>query len=196
MERGTLVGWRTWYIWPNGAEDTLITLSPSNYPGDDDKRVLLLTGAEAIMLRAFGTDAANETADLRITGWSAPRAANGVGPPLILWAGQVVLGANTFTEVVLNAGRGGNANWETQAYYEADTFNPAAGAVQSNLSDSESLAIADKHSVLILPTLGCQRILAEASVKDGVTGTECADLGLIYDLIPSSQAYEILGQAS
>lgn len=145
-------------------------------------KVVAVHPASAILIRFFGTDAANEAADVIISGWMSPDVpyrggAKDTGPGHRLWRGLVTLGAKSIaTFVPIPDG----PNWASGTWLEADTISAAAVGDYDMVGDvvldavTATDGIADQESCLILPTLGYTHLLTEV-----VLGT-AASLGAIY----------------
>ena len=156
------------------AVDTLLTdYKPTDVVAAVRDKMISVYRHHAIALRAFGTDAANEAADLRISGWMDPgwNKGAGLGPGQILWDGAVTLGnfAAGWADVPVNDGK-----WPAGTYFEADTW--ASTTTTEGLAPF-ILAAADKSSIMILPTLGYTNLLFE--FHDTVAFT-VASIGLIW----------------
>jgi len=130
--------------------------------------------ATAVMIRVLGTDAANEAADIIVSGFMG-LGGTFDGPGHRLYRGLITLGAKSISSYVpLDDGK-----WQSGTFLEADTFDhTGAGDYQmstpTRLDSSITDGIPDQEACLLLPTLGYTHLLFEV-----VLGT-AASIGIIY----------------
>lgn len=122
-------------------------------------------GMSRMIVRAYGTDAASETATLTLSGWMGDSDKTDHGPGIILWKGELTTGTITWAETgrtydLADKGFPGTTTW-----FEVSDWNTGV-AGGGNLSQSTELAD-NSMSVLLLNTLGCTRIVAEVSAIAG-----------------------------
>ena len=175
--------WRTWRVITGGlTEDTLISpLNDDELPTGDDDRRININPDQAVMIRLWGQDAADETCTVRLVGW------NNNGPGTILWNGTVTLGALT-----IDAPPFSDPNiWGAGTWYEADTWTAT-----TNVSDSKALSDTDVNSMLVLNAAGYNIITCEITDKDGTTGTQAATIGVAYREVPLALALGMIAIVS
>jgi len=162
------------------ASDTLLTSwEPSAFPAyvagkppdlglDTSGTIIVVKHATAIMVRVFGTDAADEDAQIVISGWMEN------GPGELLVDVTPVLGAHTWSSEKLINPEYRN-NWPaTGAVYEADTYtiNKNAACAHSDRS------AADETGHLIIDTMQYRYLMAEIKLDGG--SNAAASMGLIW----------------
>ena len=170
--------WRPWrYV---TASDTLLTsYEPSNFPAyvaDKPPNTSLDTAATliqtkeltAIMVKAYGTDAANEDAQLVFTGWMQD------GPGTVLLEAKATLGAHTWSnEAVIRPPY--RNDWPTTgAVYEADTWVITRNA---SCSHSERSAV-DETSYLVIQTVQFRYLMCQIKLDGG--DVTSSSFGLIW----------------
>lgn len=172
METG-IFGTRNWRTWGRGiisSDDTLLTnYKPSEY---DASKAIAVYPDTAIAARVYGRDTDNDTATLVISGWMDDGVAGGAGPGMVLWRGQVTLGAITFTEKPND-----DEHWNaTAAWFEVDTYDTSV----TNGSNASSAIVqgGGNHSVLIVPTLGFVRLMFHVIDLGGAN--EMTELGILW----------------
>lgn len=172
--------YRTWEIaryLGAGVEDTPLTeYDVAEFTISVAERCVQASPITAILLRAFGTDAQNETASLMISGFMAAptEKRNNPGPGFRLWSGVLTTGNRQYTtrpHPKFEALSGG-AKW-----FEVDTWDTTAGFTRVT---TQELGAADNEKILVLPTLGFTHILFELFNKDGVTGSEMSRCGILW----------------
>jgi hypothetical protein len=170
--------WKLWrYI---TSEDTLrTTVKPSDLaaPRGERSKVICVSGDEQIMIRAFGTDANNETFTLSIFGWGE----NGPGEKLLQLS--CILGASNFTERFLeDAGDVPN----TLPFFEVDTYTEVNDNVGGAIG-GPSTGIVTAH--YLFNPLGYRYLEAFLTDCDGVTGVEAAKVGVIWKPVSILRAH-------
>ena len=124
--------------------------------------------ATVIIIRGFGTDASDKQAsEIRISGWMDE---DDPGSGQLLWTGAAILGNNQWAAAGVPT-LSKLKRWTSAQYFEVDTWTPGTDYV-----GCAEIASSDKHSALIVPTLGYTNILAEIG---GGTFTVAA-LGLVW----------------
>jgi hypothetical protein len=112
--------WHLWrYIGGGEEEDPLnaAALAPSGLsaPRAEQTGVITVRGCDQIMIRAFGTDAENDTFGLQVAGYCEN------GPGEFLLDLNCILGAQAFPESFLPAPEAGSIPLATE-FFEADTY--------------------------------------------------------------------------
>ena len=160
-----------WLLWKyvTASDTDLANEKPSTIANrDDNDDLIVVRGWETIMFRAFGTDAENETFEMRIYGLMDN------GPPAEILHVDGILGATTFSEKFIETPQGGSV--PSQAYFEADTY-----AFTSNLAVATTPTASVEnfiHSHVILPTLSYKYLMLKFLNVDGTA--EASSMGAIW----------------
>lgn len=175
-------GWRTLRAPVSSSDTPLTSYKYSEFAtAQDAGKVAGVWPATAVLIRFFGTDDANEAADVIISAWMSPdqpyrNGTKDTGPGHRLWRGLVTLGAKSIASFVPIP----DGNWSSATWFEADTIDAETAGTDYDmvgdvrLDSSMTDGIADQESCLILPTLGYTHLFMEV-----VLGT-AASLGALY----------------
>lgn len=168
---------------PVASSDTPLT----NYHSDDldaaaKKKMIAVKPASAVMLRAFGTDADDEAADVIVSGWMHPFTQTGANFGHRLVRMLVTLGSKGVAKAPSDLQDGAKGKWASSGttYFEADTYDPATAGTDydmtgiTRLDTSLTDGISNQEAGVIIPTLAYTHLLIEV-----VLGT-AASMGLIW----------------
>ncbi len=167
---------------PTDSSDTPLT----NYEQADlvtavKNKMIGVKPYSAVMLRAFGTNAGNEAADVIVSGWMHPFTQTGANFGHRLVRMLVTLGGKNVAKPPSNLPDAAGKKWAASgtAYFEADTFDPSAANDYdmvgiTRLDTSMTDGIVDQEAAVIVPTLGYTHLLIEI-----VLGT-AASMGLVW----------------
>ena len=140
------------------AADTALTdYKPDDITAAVKLKMISVYPANAILLRGFGQDTADQVSGLKISGWMNPLKPNGTGPGYLLWSGVLKLGAfaSGWAGIPITDGKwGASATW-----LEVDAWTQTAGSTEQLAG--LALQKADSQSCLLLPTLGYTHLLFE-----------------------------------
>jgi hypothetical protein len=134
--------------------------------------------ASALLLRAFGTDAAAETCTLTVSLWSPVLNAQQIfGPGLLAWKGQLTLGAK-------NVGGGTSQEpfpgWvKATTWYEVDSWN--SGVSGGINAVGASIYTGVNMQALYLPLLGARWAMLHFSNMGGMAKVGLAGLSLTHE---------------
>lgn len=120
-----------------------------------------------ILVRAFGSNAADEDANIRISGWMEN------GPGQILLDMNVTLGADTYEDDIITF-PGANPFVDSATLFEVDTYDITV----NNCRAYVETAGADSSGFLVINTMQCVFLLAEINL-DGASNAS-GTMGLIY----------------
>ena len=160
---------QNWRVWRNvTSDDTWLTnLKNANRPALSDDRMIKVKHASVILVRVFGTDAANEDCDFRITGFMEN------GPGDVLLRSTVTLGTTSVDEPpVLAKDRN---PWSTgTTYLEADAFTIAGNSCEAYVGKTAD----NLTSHLVLHTMEHPYLMLEVDL-DGGSSTS-SSMGFIW----------------
>jgi hypothetical protein len=146
------------------------------------KKMIGVDPYSTIMVRVFGTDAANETGDIIVSGWMHPFTQTGANFGHRLARMLVTLGSKGVAKPPTNLPDGAGGKWAASGttYLEADTYATGGGGdydmVGVKILDSALTAtgIANQEACVIIPTLGYSHLLFE------IVSNTAASLGIIW----------------
>ncbi len=148
-----------------GGADNYSALSASSH-----LRVVNPHGAPELMFKVLGTDAEGEMVDIQIVGWGYADTPGNRCSGTVLYQGRAELGAHNPDDTSIY-----RVGWPSATYleardFDATTFVAAAGG--SNPSGAVCIQNG-RTAVLVVPTLGFQRITVELNIPVSVGMTTC-----------------------
>jgi len=162
--------WRPWRY--ATSSDTLLTsYEPSAFPayvaGKPPDLGLGATGAviqvkevSVVMLRCYGTDAANKVGRIRISGWMEN------GPGMVLLDANPVLGAHSFSNEPPISVSYGKSRWPSNAtLYEVDFWDIDENACRAYTDRNEE----NGTSYLVMQTMQFRYLVCEMALTSVVT---------------------------
>ncbi len=122
-----------------------------------------------LMVRGFGTDAANEAARMQITGWMEN------GPGQILLTMDCTLGSLQYTAAIVGDSVEPLNNFSVGSMFEVDTY----AITVNNCRAYVETAGANSTGFLVMNTMQCRYLELEVDVN-GTSGTTSLTMGLIW----------------
>lgn len=182
-----LLRWQTARA-PTAVSDTPLT----EYHNNDlvtavKNKMISVKPYSAIMLRAFGTNAANEDADVIVSGWMHPATQTGANFGHRLVRMRVTLGSKGVARAPSDLPDATGAKWAASGttYLEADTYDPATADYDmvgiTRLDSSMTNGIANQEAAVIIPTLAYTHLLFEIVLSGGIVTAN--SMGLIWRAI-------------
>lgn len=175
--------WRLWTYKATADEETALTSQkPSGLAAPRQEKgssgVITVRDYDAIMIKAFGTDAEDETATAMIYGWMDN------GPCSKLIEVEFVLGASQFgaSEQVIAHGDVPAAD-----YFEADTYTLGSNLVGATAATASGTLVTNH---LVIPTLSYKHMQALITAVGG--GAEMSTCCVIWRPIRLVSASEII----
>ncbi len=163
-------------------KDTLITdYKEANYNGNI---AFPTDGYPGILLRAFGKDGANKTANVVISGWMTDTGygKHGTGPGQRLFEGELQTGALTNASI---PELGAAATWYEVDVWTSDSDLFTDIPAGANVGCRRIGGLADfQQSMLLVPLAGYTRIMAEITVPGS---TDMTELGILGRLVTRDQ---------
>lgn len=169
--------WKNWrYATSNDTLPTTLKPTGLSKPRNEQSALGVITprGSDSIMLRAFGTDAEDDTVTLTIIAWADN------GPGVMIASIAAILGASSFTEPFLESSPDlSKAPPSSTTFFEADTYVIDPNLVGATTPTIGAQGAGRVSSFVIVPMLGFPHLQLFITGL-AAQGTPAASAGVIW----------------